>query len=71
MSLGTRLTVTAKGGTIPDVVVMAAHPGLQSILRLGEATLRQVDRYSSDSAREEREAELGVKLSSQIKATPC
>ena len=28
--------------------------------------LRQVDRYSSVSAREEREAELGVKVSSQI-----
>ena len=29
------LTPTQKGGTIPDVVVMEGHPGLQSTLRLG------------------------------------
>ena len=41
MSLGTSLTLTARGGTIPDVVMMAAHPGLQYTLRLGEASLRR------------------------------
>ena len=39
--------MTAKGGTISDVVVMAAHPGLQSTLRLGRGYTWSIEQTNS------------------------